>query len=84
MKDAYSEYIGSSIGRYHVTKSDIERYENKTLFDVRLDNYHKLNVKDFIGISFNEYINNPRWVIASFDAKCTKWSAASLVKPPAL
>lgn len=81
LKESYSEYIGSDFGRYHATAGEVEQYRNRTLFDIRLDNYHKLGVKDMLGISFNDYLANPRWVIAEYDTKCAKWSAAALTVP---
>ncbi|MGL5648937.1 MAG: hypothetical protein ACRDDY_13900 [Clostridium sp.] len=81
LKEAYSSYIGSDLGSYQVGRGESEKYDGKTLLDVRLENYRRLCVKEFLNISFPEYIANPRWVICKYDAMCTKWSAATPVIP---
>lgn len=71
--DAYAETMGLDLGRYYVGIAQQETVKTGMLLQARLENYRKLCVREFLGLSFEEYLANPRFVIAEYDESCRRW-----------
>lgn len=70
---AYADTMGLDIGRYLVGIADQESIKTGMLLQARLENYRKLCIREFLGLSFEEYLANPRFIIAEYDAAARRW-----------
>lgn len=70
---AYAETLGLDLGRYYVGLADQESTKTGMLLHVRLENYRKLCIREFLGLSFQEYLDNPRYIITEYDAAARRW-----------
>ena len=70
---AYADTMGLDIGRYLIGIADQESIKTGMLLQVRLENYRKLCIREFLGLSFEEYLANPRFIIAEYDAAARRW-----------
>ncbi len=73
--DAYCRTFDLDVGNYYVGKPPEEDFLSNTLLRRRLDDYRKLCIKEFLGLSFKEYLASPRHVIAEYNTICTVWAS---------
>lgn len=71
--NAYAETLGLDLGRYYVGIAEQESVKTGMLLQARLDNYRKLCIREFLGLNFQEYLANPRFVISEYDASARRW-----------
>ena len=71
--DAYAQTLGLDLGRYYVGIAEQESIKTGMLLQLRLENYRKLCIREFLGFNFQEYLDNPRFIIAEYDAAARKW-----------
>lgn len=72
--DAYAKTFGLDVGSYYVGLAPEENVADGTLFRRRLDDYNKLCVKEHLGLTFEQYLSNPRYKIVEYNLVCTAWS----------
>lgn len=73
--DAYVKTFGLEVGSYYVGLAPAEDIMGGTLLRQRLDEYHKLCIKEHLGFTFDQYLAQPRYRIAEYNIMCTTWSS---------